>query len=387
MSAAPPPASPLAPAPAAPADARPPARRSSFVVQEGGLLLLSLALAVLAWYVVRAQVQTSVTLPVRVEFVVPPGCQAFAEDEVVLRLAGKKGEIESVQQALQAEGMRLPLVVRALEPDVPSRPIRQGEDLYRLPFPARLLEDPARPPLPAGEVVRVRRQVVAVARPRLPEALPAGWPPGVAIEVELPSPTVELLAPVDALEATLEPDPLDLEPWRGTAAGLGAPVEVVLGFEGWRGGSSERVRQRRAAVALPEVRARLRFVVRQSETLTGPISIVIRPGYVVTEVLGAPGGAFSNTQAEQGLGGRTQPTFSGEVRAPRELLERMRTHGDLWRWTLRVQDADLPSEADATKRVTATLTLQAFDSLAERLAQGHIQATPLSVAVEVRRVR
>lgn len=362
-------------------------RASSFVVQEGGLLLLSLAVALLAWYVVRAQVETSVTLPVRVEFVVPPGCQVFAEEEVTLRLSGKKGEIESVQQKLQLDGDRLPLVVRTLDPDVPSRPIRHGEDHYRLPFPARLLDDPARPPLPAGEVVRVRRQVVAVGRPRLPEPLPAGWPAGVALEVELARPTVEVLAPVDALEGTLEPDPLDLEPWRSSASGLSAPVEVALGFEGWRNAGSERLRQRRAAVELPEVRALLRFVVRQSETVTGPISIVIKPGYVVTEVVGAPGGAFSNTQAEQGLGGRTQPTFSGEVRAPRDVLERMRAQPDLWRWTLRVQDADLPSEADATKRVTATLSLQAFDSLAERLAQGHIQATPLSVAVEVRRVR
>lgn len=372
---------------ATPAASPSPPARSSFVVQEGWLLVLSLVLAVGAWYVVRAQVEASVTLAVRVQFVEPVGCKVFAGDEVVLRLAGKKGEIEAVQQSLQVEGARLPLVVRALEPEVASRPIRQGEDLYRLPFPARLLEDPARPPLPAGEVVRMRRTAVAVAPPRLPGTLPAGWPAGVTIEVEVLTPTIEVLAPVDAVEGTLQPDALDLTPWRSSASGLGAPVEVTLGFEGWRGEGSERLRQRRAAVALPEVRARLRFVVRQAETLTGPISIVIKPGYVVTELLGAPGAAFANTQAEQGLGGRTQPTFSGEVRAPRELLERMRASSDLWRWTLRVQDADLPTEADATKRVTALLTLQAFDTLAERVAQGHIQSTPLSVAVEVRRLR
>jgi hypothetical protein len=217
--------------------------------------------------------------------------------------------------------------------------------------------------------------------------MPRDWPPGVAVEVELPTASVEVLAPADAIDGPIEPDPLDLEPFRETASGLAAPVEVTLAFEQWRSAGADRVRRRRAAVALPELRASLRFVLRASESLTGPVSIVIRPGFVVTEILGANGGSFTNPASETGLGGRVQPTFTGEVRATRDLLDPLKARGDLWRWVLRVADADLPSEADATKRVTGTLTLQAFENLAAPLAQGYIVFAPLQVPVEVRKVR
>jgi hypothetical protein len=363
------------------------ASTASLITQEVALVLLSLVLALMAWYLVRTQVEWTLDLHARVEYETPPDCQVFGEDQVTFPLKGKKGELEAVQVRLGDGRERVRLVIRPLDPEVPSRPIRLGVDEYRLPFPTRLLEDPTRPPMPRGEVVRVRKQTVAISKPRLPDPLPRDWPQGVAVEVELLTSTIEVLAPADAIDGPIVPDEIDLAPFRESANGLAAPVQVTLGFERWRTEGDERLRARRAAVALPEVRAALRFVLRQSKPLTGPVLPMIKPGYVITEILPASAGSFTNPRSEDGLGSTVLATYTGEVRATQDLLDRLEQRGDHWRWVLRVADADLPTEADATKRVTATLTLHAFDSLFAPFSEGYIVFPPLQVPVEVRKLR
>jgi hypothetical protein len=360
---------------------------ASFWAHEGALLALSLVLALMAWYLVRQTIHVEKLIRVKVEFVVPPDSQVFAGDEVTFRLVGKQGEVEAVAKSVESGREKVRLAIGPLELNQVFRPIRAGDDTYRLPFPDRLLEDPARPPLPSGEVVKVRRERVTVTQPKVAEPLPHDWPQGVKVELEVLTPSIEVLAPAEAFDGPLVPDDVDLTPYRETASGLSAPVEVVLGFQRWRAEGGERVRRRRAAVALPEVKALVRFVLHQSDSITGPVMIAIKPGWVVTDIRSTLTGKFTNTTNPQGLGGREQPTFTGEVRATRDLLGPLKSRGDLWRWVLRVGDADLPTGSDATQLATALLSLETFESLAGPQAQGYIVFTPLQVPVEVRKVR
>ncbi len=381
-----PPAPSTGPAPTAPATER----RSlpSFLAHEGGLLLLSLVLAFMVWLVVRTMVDTSRELRFQVEFVAPPDCRVFAQDHVELTLVGKQGELESVEQALGGDGGKVRLIVGHLDPGRDERAIRHGDDTYRLPFPMRLLKDPARPALPRGDVVRVRKGRVAVEPPPTPMRSPA-LPEGIEVEVTLLTPSLEVLAPAGALDGPLTPDPIDLTPFHDAAAGLAAPLEVTLSFEGWRRGppgsrSDDPVVRRRAAVALPEARASLRFVLWERATLTNAVEVIVKRGYVVSDIRDPPGGSFTGERSSEKPGQSVEANFTGEVRTTHELLEQLRKSPDTWRWILRVRDEDLPTAAGTSKQVRATLSLAAFGSLALPLAQGYVVFEPLAVPVEVR---
>ncbi len=393
MSAAPvvPPAPPP-PAPSGEPPGQPPApeRRSlpSFLAHEGGLLLLSLVLAFMVWLVVRTMVDITRELPFQVEFVAPHDCQVFAHDQVELTLVGQQGELESVEQALEGDGGKVRLIVGRLEPGRDERPIRHGDDSYRLPFPTRLLKDPARPALPRGDVVRLRKERVTVEPPPTPMRSRA-LPEGIEVEVTLLTPSLEVLAPAGALDGPLTPDPIDLAPFHDAAAGLAAPLEVTLSFKGWRSGppgarSDDPVVRRRAAVALPEARASLRFVLWERATLTNAVEVIVKRGHVVSDIRDPPGASFTGERSSEKPGQSVEANFTGEVRATRELLEQLRRSPDTWRWILRVRDEDLPTSAGASKQVRATLSLAAFGSLALPLAQGYVVFEPLAVPVEVR---
>lgn len=362
----------------------------AFFGSEGWLLLLSLVLAVMVWILVRTLVATGATVEVRVLPLPPDGAHAATSGKVRFRLYGKRGEIEAAISAVDQARGQVELHVGELPAGVTERPFRVGVDTYLLPFPSRLLEDPSRPPMPEGEIVRVERRSVRV---KAPEVLtPEPWPEGLVVTALVSDVPLELSAPVRALDDVLVPDPIDASKYVKPSTPLTATIEVDLSFDAWRDGRvggrpDDRVARRRVAVVLPRVKATLRLELREKALLTNAVEVLARRGYQVLDLRPPPGTAFTGKLSVEGAGERVEATFTGEVRGTREILADLAKHADGWRWVLRVPDEDLPEEIDRSKTVSATLSFVGLDRFSRLVPDGHVAFAPLTFPVEVRRLR
>ncbi len=358
---------------------------------ELGLLALSLVLALMVWGLVRNTVASHLDREVEVLAVAPPGFRALTFGTVQLRLRGTRGELQQAGDRLDAAGGRLVLEAEGLPENVDERlAFRSESDRYRLPFPQRLLEDPSRPPLPAGEVVRLSPRAVPVGRVQVSFRDPQ-VAEGLRAVVEVEPRAVEVLAPYRSLEGDLVPDPIDGDRLRTLAGGtLGVPQRVPLSFEGWRAGRQgervgEDVVRRRATVELPAVTATVTLALMKEEAITNELVIFLRPTHQVREIEPLPPerGTLTGTFSSLEPGRRPDVTYTGRVRATADLLEDLGAHKDAWRWVLVVPDADLPTSLDKPATVTATLTLVAFGDLREALEQGFLVSPEVPVSVQV----
>jgi hypothetical protein len=362
----------------------------AFFGSEGWLLLLSLVLAVMVWILVRTLVSTSATIEVHVLPLAPDGAHAATTGKVRFRLHGKRGEVEAAITAVDRARGTVELDVGELPAGVTERPFRVGVDAYLLPFPMRLLEDPTRPPMPEGEVVRVERRSVRV---KAPEVLtPPPWPEGLVVTALVPDVPLELSAPSRALDDVLVPDPVDATKHVKPNSPLTATVEVDLSFDAWRQGRvggrpDERVARRRVAVVLPRVKATLKLELREQAPLTNSVEVLVRRGYQVVDLRPPPGAALTGKLSVESPGERIEVTFTGDARGTREVLRDLADRPDAWRWVLRVPDEDLPEDLDQPKTVSATLSFVGLDRFARLVSDGHVAFAPLTFPVEVRRLR
>jgi hypothetical protein len=349
------------------------------------LLLLSLVLALMVWFIVRGLVETTTTLSVQVNPLVPPGCQVTVLEEVELRFKGPRGEVESALTLLEERGRSVKLQVAPFPPDSPSkRRDLDPRDTYRLPFPERLLEFPPGPP--KGEVVRLEQgRFVRILPPVAAEALP----PDRRVQITVEPDHLLLDAPAGTLSDEIQPDPIDVKPLLNLPA---QPHRVPLTFDRWRQGGGDRtlapeVLRRRAAVPIRMVTAVVQVEVTASAPLANALMIMVKTGWTVNEITPPAGnddgfaGPLVATEANPRL---DRVTFTGRIISSQEVLKDLEDHKDGWRWALEIKDDDLPEPGKPPKEVQARLL---FIPLADRFrahdAQGSLRFEPFNVPVQV----
>lgn len=378
--------------PAEPAPAAPSARSS--LASEAGLLALSFVLALMTWSLVHDTVVDYEYPPVNVRAQAPPGFRAQAFGPVQLVLRGTRGELREATERLRLARGEVELDVEPLPDNVDERlEFRHGVDVYRLPFPERLLETPGRPPLPPGEVVRLSTRLVRIGRVTVAFKDPKDAE-GLRSFTEVQPKSVEVVAPFRALEGDLIPDPVDGDRLRELSGGaLGVPHKVTLTFDGWRAGRvgervGDDVLRRRAGVDLPEVTATVTLALLKEDALTNAVEVFLRSTHEIVEIdaLPAERGYFKGELSPARPGQKPDLTFTTNVRTTPDLFEELSGHTDAWRWVLTVPDADLPSDTDKPSSVKGLLTLVVpSGELRQAVVDGYIVAPEVQVSLQVRR--
>jgi hypothetical protein len=341
-------------------------------------------LAVMVWAIVRGLVETTTTLLVQVNPLVPAGCQVTVEEEVKLHFKGPRGEVESAVTLLKERGASVKLEVAPFPPDSPSkRRDLDARDIYRLPFPERLLESTPAPP--KGEVIRLEEgRFVRILRPAA-----EGLPPDRRVQIAVEPDHLLLDAPAGTLSDEIQPDPIDLKPLLNLPA---QPHRVPLTFERWRQGGGDRtlapeVLRRRASVPIRMVTAVVQVEVTASAPLANALVIMVKTGWSVNEITPPAGnddgfaGPLVATEASPRL---DRVTFTGRIVSSQDVLKDLEDHKDGWRWALEIKDDDLPEPGKPPKEVQARLL---FIPLADRFrahdAQGSLRFEPFNVPVQV----
>ena len=357
--------------------------RPSSLASEAGLLLLSLVLAVMVWFLVRELANVPSTIPVTVQPVAPKGWLAAVSSGVTVSLHGPRGEVEEALSRLGERNNTVRLVLADLGG---NERVLGAQDRFQFPFHERLLD--GLPQVPPGEMWRL--EVDKPVRVLVPAV--EGTPPaGVRVRVEVPPDPVRVTAPFRALGDTIEPDPIDVRPLLAASARpLGAPLRVPLTFERWRRGEGAQVvpptiLRRRAEVSIEGVEAVVRFEVTASANLAQALEVVVKRGYEVREISPTTGAnAFTGARSVTPQNPRLEVTYTGRVTATADALKDLEEHRDEWRWVLWVSDADLPDQPQREAEVTAHLAFRALsDRLQALVTAGTITFEPLSVPVLV----
>ena len=359
--------------------------RLEYLASEGGLLLLSLMLALMIWFIVRGLVETTDAVTVRVNPIAPPGCQVSVLEDVELRLRGPRGEVEEAVMLLEERGS-VKLQVAPFPPDSKStrRDLDKRDTYLFPPFRKELLDPP--PEAPRGEVVRlVQGHFVRVRPPAVASALPADRRARITVEPD----HLLLDAPAGVLGDELEPDPLDLKPLLDQPA---KAHRIPLTFDRWRTGAGDRppppeVLRRRVAVSIRPVTAVVEIEVTATASIANALEIMVKRDWTVVEI--TPPAGNDDGFAGPLLVNETNPrldrvNFTGRLRSTQEVLDDLEKHKDGWRWTLTVSDDDLPEPGKPAKEVQARLRFTPVsDRVHELEIQGALQFEPFNVPVKV----
>jgi hypothetical protein len=340
-----------------------------FLLEEWGLLLLALVLAILMWEVVRAGVEhEEYVRGVRIVPRTPAGHRAYVDGPIAFPLRGPRGQVESWRAALARTGDSIILEVGENAAGEDRRSLRPGRDRFVFPFPEWLLGAAGRDLVPTGgSVYRLLEQTVAVAEPRI--VLPEGTP-----RVTINPPTVTVVAPRGVLGDRIQPDPLDLREVFQPPFDLATPIQRRLTFNEWREDrrpAGERGYGReRADVEVPEVSVTVTVVLPETE-IENDYQVRALPGWTV-EVENREG--FRGTR------------YRGLVRGTRSQLDALRNQPYLWMWVLSVRD-DPPPDQDVVPQVRAVIEPVWLQGLREAGRRGELRFEPMHLHVTLRRDR
>lgn len=254
----------------------------SLVLHDWALKALALLLAVLAWYLVREDLRTKVTVSVSVEVSEVPEDVVLVgpvERRVDVTLSGTRAEVDRARANLEAKGE-----IKARMPIPPGdKDSGNAPDLYlakdfTFPFDRTDLVTDVSPPV---SITWYRVSQVAVAlEPPTVAAPPGGSVEAVPGSLTLETSRVRVRGPKKVVESltSLTPDPVDASAWLATNPDLSTLFSWTSGFDGWRG--DDPLKGRRVLSIDPEpVRGKVKFrpvaVVKEIEHA---LQVLLPPG-------------------------------------------------------------------------------------------------------------
>lgn len=320
-----------------------------WLASEWGLAVLALVLAVLVWAIVWGNIsQEDRFEKVKLRPLTSARYVAYPEqDEITLVVKGPRRELEEAQARLGSPAV-VDMPIDDLSPEEDSTQIWLAEvDQLAVPFPARLLTglDPVEIPV---EVYRLKETVVRFMRPVVD-----GVPRGIDYSVVLAPETAKITAPSYKVESDIQPDHIDVvDLFRDRGEGY-LPPETTrdLSFDNWR--SDPKQGRYRTEIALPAVKATVRFFATEKRSLSNPIVFWGPYGPLEGYEITVAGGLVQT--------GYYEGTFEGAT-ADLDRLERDRSS---WWFVVRIPGDKLPTDdtsSDDNIQVEYVHT-EAFDGL------------------------
>jgi hypothetical protein len=308
----------------------------SLLLQEWGLMVLALVLAVLLWVAVRDTVETTQILQnVQVQPITPRGYWAYVEEPITLTFKGTTGDVEDAVKALADRGNVIGLEVDDLTEGTSQSALEFARYRYRFAaFPARLVVTPL--PVPKGAIFRLAERTVTVQDPAV--LIPPDHK-GVVGHVDSVEPRrFGVLAPERALDDAIEPDPIDAKAFLEKNTSLTVPETFALTFERWK--EKERANGS-AGVVLPRITATVTFRVMTTREIENKLLKDVPPDVT-----------FKLRSTDDRLG---EERYKGEIRASEARLAALEAAKDQWSYVLTILPPEAPIPPGKTVEGQATI--------------------------------
>jgi hypothetical protein len=327
-------------APTVETELAPPPRRRwhgpvGVLLNDAGLKLLALVLAVMMWQLVRGRVETTDTVEGVVVEVrdLPPDLRLLGGNQrkVSLTLSGAAGDVRRVKADFNSTTSPIVLRLEDVDPDLAEGNTGSITNPLKFAYPVEGASDLVTQINPAlrFQWFRVKDVEVTVGEPTLApipgrsdvELVPASVQFEGARRVRVTGP-IEAVASLAAEGAVLDPDPVDASQWVEKGGGDSiSPWPWESGFNRWRG-AEELKGEDLLTIEPPLVKGRMRLRFVKTEPVENFLEVLNAPGttaedYAPWEIVITAGAGAYNADARTLRAG-----FLAEERVIRDLRDR-----------------------------------------------------------------